>query len=313
LYRAVHEAPDLSRLPHGLHELVRPCLAKNPDDRPSTAWLIEAARRHSATGGELRFTDGWLPPQVDNDIHRHTDLPSTPLPPATILNPARADAPTAHILHTPAPTLLQPGSTSDTAATTRRRRTRIALVAGLALLVGAAATFILLNTYYFDDPDDQNTLATASRPPSAGTTTSAGANPSSRSKSPQPTTVSGYTAAYTTLELTSPDGDYEFDLKAGKVTQNTSSWYLGREAGAFYIPDDSDAYIAPASPLTLHECLEGIDTQPSSTLPFTTVGADRSFCVRSHGGQDIAIIRTLTTASDDGPVTVSITYYRRSA
>lgn len=313
LYRAVHEAPDLSRLPDGLHELVRICLAKNPEDRPGTAWLIEAARRHRATGGELRFCDGWLPPQVDNDIHRHTDLPITPSPPATVRNPARADITTARILHAPAPTLLQPGPTGDPAATTTRRRARIALLATLAVLAGAAATFVLLDSYYFDDPDDQSTTATGSVPASAGATRSAGANPSSRSTIPQPTTLPGYTASYTTLELTSPDGDYEFDLRAGKVTQNTSNWYLGREAGAYYIPDDSDAYIAPAGLLTLRECLEGIDTQPASALPFTTVGAGRSFCIRSHGGQDIAIIRTLTTASDDGPVTVSITYYRRSA
>lgn len=43
------------------------------------------------------------------------------------------------------------------------------------------------------------------------------------------------------------------------------------------------------------------------------MGVDRGFCVRAHGGQDIAIIHTLTTASDDGPVTVSITHYHRSA
>ncbi|MEU5013989.1 serine/threonine-protein kinase [Streptomyces sp. NPDC021749] len=103
LYRAIHEEPDLSHLPHGLHELVRLCLAKNPEDRPDTAWLIEAARRHPATGGELRFSDGWLPQQVSTDIHRHTDLPTTAPPPATLLDPARfaADAPAVPVLPSP--------------------------------------------------------------------------------------------------------------------------------------------------------------------------------------------------------------------
>ncbi|MGW2546167.1 serine/threonine-protein kinase, partial [Kitasatospora sp. NPDC001574] len=78
LYRAVHEEPDLSRLPAGLHELVLRCLAKDPADRPDTARLIEAARDHPATGGELRFSDDWLPQQVSSEISRHTDLPTTP-------------------------------------------------------------------------------------------------------------------------------------------------------------------------------------------------------------------------------------------
>ncbi|WP_161981809.1 hypothetical protein, partial [Streptomyces sp. TM32] len=136
--------------------------------------------------------------------------------------------------------------------------------------------------------------------------------PSSHSTPPRPTTVPGYTAAYTNRELTSPDSDYEFDLKAGKVTQNNSTWYLGREDGEYYIPDDSTAYIPPTEPLTLPDCLKGINTQPASTLPFTTLRADRTFCVRAHGGQDIAIIRTLTNGSNDDPVKVSITHYRYS-
>ncbi|MFH8582739.1 hypothetical protein, partial [Streptomyces zaomyceticus] len=85
------------------------------------------------------------------------------------------------------------------------------------------------------------------------------------------------------------------------------------EDGEYYIPDDSAAYIPPAGPLTLSDCLKGIDTQPASTLPFATLRAGRSFCVRYPGGQDIAIIRTLTNGSNDGPVKVSLTYYRHSA
>ncbi|WP_329461983.1 hypothetical protein [Streptomyces sp. NBC_01431] len=43
------------------------------------------------------------------------------------------------------------------------------------------------------------------------------------------------------------------------------------------------------------------------------MNADRSFCVRSPGGQDIAVVHALTTATNDGPVKVSITYYHRTA
>ncbi|WP_230211147.1 serine/threonine-protein kinase [Streptomyces kaniharaensis] len=314
LYRAVHEEPDLSALPHGLHDLVRHCLAKSPEDRPGTAWLVEAARRHPATGGELRFSDGWLPRQVSSELNRHSDLPTTPAPPATILDPAGAGA--APVPPAPAPTRREteparPGSVpagSRRAARTAGRGARTALLTTTALLVGAAATFFLLDYFeYFDDSAEQPAAATSSLPPSTAPA------PASSSASPQQAAVSGYTVAYTDRELTSPDHDHEFDIKAGKVTQDASAWYLARQSGAFVIPEDSDAYIAPAGPLTLSDCLKGVEAEPTSTLPFAALRADRSFCVRSPGGQDIAVVRTLTTATSDGPVKVSITYYRRSA
>ncbi|MGW3044321.1 serine/threonine-protein kinase [Kitasatospora sp. NPDC001159] len=315
LYRAVHEEPDLCALPHGLHELVRYCLAKNPEERPGTAWLVEAARSHPATGGELRFSDGWLPPQVSGELNRHTDLPATPAPPVTALDQALAEAPTARVLSAPGPTRLQPEhvlpepvpTTRRRAAATARRGARTALVTTATLIIGAAAAFFLLDyTEYFDDTPEQNTAATSSLPPSAAPTPTPAPTPAS------PSTAPGYTAVYTNLELTSPDRDHEFDLKAGKVTQDTSSWYLARQPGAFYIPEDSDAYIAPPGPLTLPDCLKGVETQPTSTLSFTTLRADRTFCVRSHDALDVAVIRTLTTATNDGPVKVSITYYHHT-
>ncbi|MEV0415851.1 serine/threonine-protein kinase [Streptomyces sp. NPDC050448] len=314
LYRAVHEEPDLSHLPYGLHELVRYCLAKNPEDRPGTAWLIEAARRHPATGGELRFSDGWLPQQVGSELHRHTDLPTTPAPPATVLDPAPApvpaDVPTARAMPAPAPTRPEPAPTTGRrAATTTRRSARTALLTTAALLTGAAAAaFLLLNADYLDDPGDpgdQDTTAT-SLPSSTGTT------PTPSSASSRPTTTPDYTVPYTNLELTSPDSDYEIDLRTGKVSRETPAWYLGRETGEFYIPDDSTAYIPPAGTPTLPDCLKGLDTQPTSALPFTTLRAGRSFCVRAYGGRDIAIIRILNNPSDDGPVKLSVTYYHRT-
>ncbi|MGW0771961.1 serine/threonine-protein kinase [Streptomyces sp. NPDC002676] len=311
LYRAIHEEPDLSHLPYGLHELVRLCLAKNPEDRPGTAWLIEAARRHPATGGELRFSDGWLPQQVSNEIHRHTDLPTTSPPPATVLDPVRSAADAlaaASVLPVPAPHQQQPAPAVRNATTDARRGARTALLTAIAFVTGAATTYVLLHSSYFGDRVEQNVAATGSIPPSTASTPA----PSSATP-PQPTTISGYTAVYTNRELTSPDSDYEFDLKAGKVTQDNSTWYLGREDGEYYVPDDSAAFIPSVGPLTLTDCLKGIGTQPASTLPFTTLHAGRSFCVRYPGGQDIAIIRTLTDGSNDGPVKVSLTYYRHPA
>jgi serine/threonine protein kinase len=312
LYRVVHEDPDLSRLPYDLHELVRLCLVKNPENRPSPTWLIEAARRHPATGGELRFSDGWLPRQISSELQSHSEVPTTaPPPPTAVLEPATADARTADALPIPSPTLAEATPTARHGSSRiAHRGVRAVLLTFGALLIGAAATFLLLNySDYFDDSSDsdgQKAAAAGSPPPSAGPTQS------SATTSPQPAAVSGYTAVYTDLELTSPDSDHEFDLRSGKVTQAASTWYLGRDADAFYIPEDSDAYIPPAGTLDLPACLKGIDTQPTSTLPFTTLRANRSFCVSAHGNQDVAIIRALTTASNNGPAQVSITYYHRS-
>ncbi|TQK52864.1 hypothetical protein FBY35_3320 [Streptomyces sp. SLBN-118] len=183
---------------------------------------------------------------------------------------------------------------------------RTALLATAALLAGvAAAALLLLDSDYLDEPGDQDTTAIG-LPPSTGAT------PSPSSASPRPTATPDYTVPYTNLELTSPDSDYEIDLKTGRVSRETPAWFLGREAGEFYIPDDSAAYIPPVGTVTLPDCLQGLDTQPASALPFTTLRADRSFCVRAYGGREIAIIRILNTPSDDGPVNLSITYYRRS-
>ncbi|MFE2727466.1 serine/threonine-protein kinase [Kitasatospora sp. NPDC059327] len=324
LYRAVHEEPDLSGLPSGLREAVRLCLAKEPEQRPDTAWLIEAARHHPATGGELRLSDDWLPPQVSTELRRHTDLPTTPAPGATdpddirtAVHPA-AGAPTARVLPAPPPTRLQPAPAAAPAApTTARRGARTALLTTAALLVGAAGAFLLLDPGYFDDLDDQNVAATGSIPPAspaATATTTAPSAAATPTAPPQPTTLPGFTAVYTGLELTSPDHSYEFDLRTGKVAaQDTSTWYLGRHAGEFYIPEDSDAYVSPTGPLTLADCVKGIDTQPAAALPFGAVQGERSFCVRAKGGRDVAVVRPLATGPDDGPVRVSLTYYRRSA
>ncbi|MFE6869108.1 serine/threonine-protein kinase [Kitasatospora sp. NPDC057692] len=108
LYRVVHEQPDLDAVPAGLRELVLRCLAKSPEDRPRPAEIIDIARDHPAVGGQLRFSDDWLPKQVNTEITRRSDLPKTPptpLPAAPAAPPAPpAGPPTgAHTAAVPPP------------------------------------------------------------------------------------------------------------------------------------------------------------------------------------------------------------------
>ncbi|MFF8772764.1 serine/threonine-protein kinase [Kitasatospora sp. NPDC015120] len=96
LYRVVHEQPDLDAVPAGLRELILRCLAKSPEDRPTPAEIIDVARNHPSVGGQLRFSDDWLPKQVNTEITRRSDLPKTPptpLPAAPAAPPAPPAAP----------------------------------------------------------------------------------------------------------------------------------------------------------------------------------------------------------------------------
>ncbi|MFE5768108.1 serine/threonine-protein kinase [Streptomyces sp. NPDC056485] len=336
LYRVVHEEADLCAVPAELRPLLWHCLAKDPAHRPSTAQVIDAVRGHPAVGGELRFGDDWLPHRVTTELRRHADLPvpvdaPPPTAPATALDTATAldAAPTRTAPRAAAADPAPPGPPwtpaaqappprgRRRAAASGRRRGRTALVAGAALLLGAAGAFALLDPYFEDGGDEdpggpaeavagEPTSAPPSAPPSAGPATPVPSGPSSAA-------VPGYTAVHTGTELTSPDQSYEFDVKAGRVVpQETASWYVGRTAAEFYVPESSDAYVMQAGRQGLADCLKGVDSQPVTALPFTTLRAGRAFCVRAEGGQDVGIVTVLGPGPGEGPVKVSVDYYRRS-
>ncbi|GAA2124850.1 hypothetical protein GCM10009759_76720 [Kitasatospora saccharophila] len=93
LYRVVHEEPELGTVPAPLRELIGRCLAKDPEDRPTPAEIIQAAREHPVVGGQLRFGEDWLPGQVNTEITRRSDLPRTPPTPLPAAAPALPAAP----------------------------------------------------------------------------------------------------------------------------------------------------------------------------------------------------------------------------
>ncbi|WP_082119740.1 serine/threonine-protein kinase [Saccharothrix sp. ST-888] len=305
LYRAVHEEPDLTRVPAGLHELLRHCLAKQPEHRPTTAQVIEAARLHPAVSGDLRFTDDWLPHQVSSELVQRADLPQAPPPPPTALATLATlpDVPRPGTPASPSPVPPQepnPHRRTRSGSVRRRSLRRTALTATVALLIGAAGAFALFD---YLSPDDTSTTDSDS---SSGQSASPSA-PGSDSAEAAP----GYTAVYTGAELTSPDHSYEFDIKTGKVApEGSATWYVGRTADEFYVPDSSDAYIGQDDQLGTADCLRGVDSQPVTRLQFSVLQPGRSFCVRAQGSQDVAIVQVLSAASGDGPVKISMDYYR---
>ncbi|MFJ7905687.1 protein kinase [Kitasatospora sp. NPDC096204] len=339
LYRTVHEEPDLDRVPESLRELLRQCLAKRPEDRPTTAEVIAAARNHPAVGGQLRFGEDWLPYPLTSQITRHADLPQVPAEAArpgldsapTVLAPSAGPTPTL-LSATPAPVAASaarlpgpgaapgPGRRADAKPDARSKRAlgRTALMAAVALALGAAAAVFVL-----DDPEPVE-AATAEAPVSDSPVPGAPSASSTPGGSPGPATASptrpapsapaaDYTVDYRAVELTSTDPGYEFDLASGTVVPTESaSWYVGRTDSEFLIPETSDSYIGRGAGLGVAECLQGLGSRPTARLPFSAVGARGSFCVRSADGKELAVVRVLSTAGADGPVRVSLDHYRRN-
>ncbi|MFG2825080.1 serine/threonine-protein kinase [Kitasatospora sp. NPDC048365] len=302
LYRVVHEEPDLDAVPPVLAGLVRHCLAKHPEDRPTTAQLIGAV--HHALGGQPSFTDGWLPQQVRTEINRRTDLPRSPSEARTLLVPPPTlhGAPTA-AAPAPAPAPVDPPASRRR---TGRRTAVTAAVAALALLagIGGTASYLLTN-------GDEDGYEATPEPSTAVPTPSAALPSPSPSPTALPSTAAGYTLVYGGRELVSPDHSYEFDLKTGTVVaEETASWFVSRTASEFVIADANDAFTAETARLGAADCLKGLDSRPAARLDFTGL-AGRSFCVRSQDGRDLALVRLLSAAAGDGPVRISVDYYRR--
>jgi hypothetical protein len=88
IYRVVHEPADLSRVPDVLRSLIEWCLAKAPEDRPTTGELLsELGPRVS------EITGSWLPEKVSDTLSRYVRTIPNPVPPPTpaAAEPAAAD------------------------------------------------------------------------------------------------------------------------------------------------------------------------------------------------------------------------------
>ncbi len=297
LYRVVHEEPDLSGVPPELLHLLRCCLAKHPGSRPAPSELIDAVRAHPALGGQLEFTDGWLPRGISRELAAHEELPQQVHAQPTLAAPtptARADA-------QPGP---DSGDRTDPPArrTSRGRRRRAVTVLAAALLLAVGGM-----TYY--------TLA--HRKGAEGDSSDASGRPrvpvpSSRPPTPSSPPEPMYVPDYSDAELTAPDPDYELDLTAGKVVPaETATWYLEVADGEFVLPEDSDAFVAAGYVLSPADCVRGIETEPVTALPFDDLADERPFCVRSPDEKSIAIVRLVEAVPDEGPVTVVISRHHK--
>ncbi|WP_189707062.1 outer membrane protein assembly factor BamB family protein [Streptomyces phaeofaciens] len=84
-FRTVYEAPELTRVPPVLRDIVTDCLAKDPARRPGVAALLgRLAEAGGAAGGEGLLTEEpeWMPATVAQEVREQTSaaLPRTPPP-----------------------------------------------------------------------------------------------------------------------------------------------------------------------------------------------------------------------------------------
>ncbi|WP_327738623.1 serine/threonine protein kinase [Streptomyces nojiriensis] len=334
LYRVVHEHPDLGRIPRELHDLLSWCLAKSPQDRPTTADLIAAVHAHPLVGPRPEFTDGWLPRPVLEEVGGRADAdpsagsagpagsgrPGPPVPehlqatmaaaaypapgpggtmpytpgPGPGPSPAPGRAPNPAAAAPVTPAAPAPAPAPAPAARRDRRRERSRLP--VVALAAAALLACGGGAYWFGFPPEEGDTPAAE--PAAA---------------PSRPAASAYVPGYAQAELTAPDSGYEFDLRAGKVVPvETAAWYLARGSDAFLLSEESDAFVADGSgELTPDDCARGIETRPVTTLPFKTLAKERPFCVRSPDQREVAIVR-LVEATSAGSVTIAVEHFRKS-
>ncbi|MEU2451583.1 protein kinase [Streptomyces sp. NPDC012765] len=285
LYRVVHEHPDLGRIPRELHELLSWCLAKRPEDRPTTADLIAAVRAHPLVGPRPQFTEGWLPGPVLEEVGARRQTPGEPAGPGGTMPYAPTPTPTQ--LPGPAPALTPAGPVRRDRRRGRSRLPVLALAAAALLACGGGA-------YWFGFPPEE--------PDPAGEPATG---------APRTPAASGYVPGYVQTALTAPDSGYEFDLRAGKVVPaESATWYLARTSDAFLLSEESDAFVADGSgELTPDDCARGIETRPVTALPFKALADERPFCVRSPDQREVAIVR-LVEATSAGSVTIAVDHFR---
>ncbi|MFE2560036.1 serine/threonine-protein kinase [Streptomyces sp. NPDC059352] len=284
LYRVVHEQPDLTRVPHDLRDLLAWCLAKRPEDRPTTVDLITAVHAHPLVGPRPEFAEGWLPQSISTEVEGRAVHPAPVHAQPTLVAPAAPVAPP------PSPKAGIPVEPSSRRARKGRRRPLVTALVALVILVTAGG-----GVYLLDSPR-------RAPDPVGGSDADSGLSlPSAAS----------YVPGNKEVELTSPDASYEFDLKAGKVVPaDTAAWYLARDRSEFVLPEDSDAFVSTGGELGPADCVRGIDTEPVTRIVFTDLADERPFCVRSSDGKDLVIVRLIEAQADGGPVTAAFEHYR---
>ncbi|WP_338484526.1 PQQ-binding-like beta-propeller repeat protein [Streptomyces sp. SCSIO 75703] len=158
-YQVVHDEPDLTGLPGSLAPLVRSCLAKEPEDRPTPDELMRRLRTVAASYDTQTFTPAPRDPSQDTPGALRDSVPEGDTPgdhgtAAGTPGPAPGDTPedgpaardTPGLPHAGPPDggLPASGPSATRPPPPRRRARRFALGAGVAGVVAAGALVLVL-------------------------------------------------------------------------------------------------------------------------------------------------------------------------
>ncbi|ATL29536.1 protein kinase domain-containing protein [Streptomyces formicae] len=141
-YQVVHEAPSLGSVPGALRSVVEPCLAKDPEHRPSADELLVGLRDLPADLGGPAGAGGGCPTRETDTQHHLSATDDTPSPGPSRPPAAAAENPP----HTSPPT-----GTLIGRHLRRRWRPVLAAAVAVAAIAGGAT---LLRTGSSDEPGD---------------------------------------------------------------------------------------------------------------------------------------------------------------
>ncbi len=292
LFRIVHSAPDLSRLPQALRPLIARCLASDPEERATPAEIVAWCRQRLG-----KDADAGGGPAVWREVMGPEVMVPAPVPQPTAVH-TRSPAP-----QPPAPMVWQPPQTAPlTPEERRRRRRRTALI--VTAVVAASALLLTGLTWTVMDAADrarEREAAAATSPgPAAGAAGSAsrgkasGPGPSgSASGAPKTSPTPSKAPAPRPYPLVRLGEENSIGIRE-PVKRDDRAGDIRMECGKTQCALVSDAsvltmlYAEPGSG-NLENCSLLTKAGTQHTLPLAATAPGSEICVR-HPSGDIALL-----------------------
>ncbi|GGR96772.1 serine/threonine protein kinase [Streptomyces nojiriensis] len=299
LYRIVHSAPDLSRLPQELRPLIARCLATDPQERATPAEIVAWCRTQL---GEDADADGG--PALWREVTGPE--PAVPEPvPEPEPEPASVPAPRAPVPlspHTMNQVWQPPRPTAPEGPEQRRRRRRRNALLAVASVATAAMLLGTLWTVFDQAADglrDRAKSPTAEKTPAGGARSASsdptsGAAESAPKPSPSPPASAPPKAfPYPSLRLDEENSigikePVERATRAGDLRLNCERVSCTLESDTSVI-----ALLSGEPHGSLDSCRTALGGKPTRSLPLASAAGGSEFCVKHQSGDIALLVLTL--------------------
>ncbi|MDX2824079.1 serine/threonine protein kinase [Streptomyces ipomoeae] len=325
LYRIVHEAPDLSRLPEQLRPLIARCMATDPAERATLAEVVEWCRQRLG-----RDADAGGGPAVWREVTGPEVTVPAPVPHPTAAHTVPAHAIPMH----PAPLLAPPRSLPTPPRMPRRHVAMItaAAVAAGAVLVAGLAWTVRETTNRLRDRDTTTSSTTGpttserSSEPSSTSESASGAGGGTAEEASRPSPTAPSTPRPRAYPQQWLDEKRALDIQKPNNLEDTKGdadaiRFVCENVGCALESDTSAMVLLYSDPgATLDSCrtaLTGAGAE-SRELPLAAAAVGSEICVK-HPSGDIAllVIQVKSTALWDKPgisfLTADMTVWRAAA